>query len=72
MINAVLNIAVHKSGEVIDGIVDTVVGDTSLRIVVSTYLYRTVTGGNHGFAFGCDIVDVFLVFLVVYKGTQAG
>ena len=71
MIDAVLNITVHKGGEVIDGIVDAVVGDTSLRIVVGAYLGRTVTGRNHGLSFGSDIIDVFLVLLVVYKGTQA-
>ena len=44
MVDAILNITVHKGGKVINGIVDAVVGNTSLRIVVGTYLCRAVTG----------------------------
>lgn len=71
MVDAILNITVHKGGKVINGIVDAVVGNTSLRIVVGTYLCRAVTGRDHCLALGSDVVDVFLVLFVVYKGTQA-
>ncbi len=65
-----LNITIHKSWEVIDGITDTVVGDTSLGIVVSTDLSGSVAGGDHGLASRSDIVDIFLVLLVVDLGAQ--
>ena len=42
VVNAVLDVSVHKGAEVVDGIVDAMVGDTSLRIVVGTDLGRTV------------------------------
>ena len=70
MVDAVLNVAVHEGCQVVDGIVDAMVGDTSLRIVVRADFGRTVTGAHHGLSFGSDVVDVFLVFLVVDESTQ--
>ena len=72
LVDAVLDIAVHEGREVIDGVVDAVVGDTSLRIVVGAYLGRAVTRIHHRLALRGNVVDVLLVLLVVDEGTQAG
>ena len=42
MVDAVLDVSVHEGGEIVDGVVDAVVRDASLRIVVSTDFNRTV------------------------------
>ena len=69
MVDAVLDVSVHKGGEIINGVVDAVVGDASLRIVVGAYLGRAVASTDHRLTLGGDIVDVLLVFLVVDEGT---
>lgn len=71
MVNAVLNVAIHKGGQIVNGIVDAVVGDTSLRIIVGTYFCRSVSGRYHCFSFAGNVVNVLLVFFIIYKGTQA-
>ena len=43
LINAVLNITVEKGIEVVDGVVDSVIGDTPLREVVGADLGRSVS-----------------------------
>ena len=70
MIDTILNVSVHKGGKIIDCIVDTMVGDTSLRIVVSTDFGRTVAGRYHCLTFGSYVVDILLMLFVVDKGTQ--
>mgnify|MGYP000788838463 CR=1 FL=1 len=45
--------------------------DTPLRVIVRTDLRGAVTGRYHGLTLAGDIVQVFLVFLVIYKRTQA-
>ena len=70
MVDTVLNVTVHKGGEVIDGIVDTMVGDASLRIVVGTDFSGAVSGRYHCLSLGGNIVQILLMFLVVNKGTQ--
>ena len=47
------------------------VGDASLRIIVGTDLRRAVAGGNHRLTFVSNVIQIFLVFLVIYKRTQA-
>ena len=71
MVNAVLNVPIHKGGQIVNGIVDAVVGDTSLRIIVGTYFCRSVSGRYHCFSFAGNVVNVLLVFFIIYKGTQA-
>ena len=71
VVDEVLYIAVDKRLKIVDGIVDAVVGDTALRIVVSAYFCRAVAGAHHGFTTRSDVVDIFLVFLIVDKRTKA-
>ena len=42
VVDAVLNFSVHEGTEIVNGLVDAMVGDSSLRIVVGTDLGRTV------------------------------
>ncbi len=44
VVDAVLDVAVHECGKVIDGIADAVVGDAPLRIVVGANLGAAVAG----------------------------
>jgi hypothetical protein len=67
-----LNIAVHKCRQVVNGVVDTVVGNTPLRIIVGAYLCRTVAGRHHRFAFAGNVVDIFLVLFVIDESTETG
>ena len=71
MVDTVLNVSIHKGGQIVNGIVDAVVGDTSLWIIVGTYFCRSVSGRYHRFAFAGNVVNVLLVFFIIYKGTQA-
>ena len=43
VVNAILYMSVHEGIQIIYGIANAVVFDTSLRVVVRTYLGRTVT-----------------------------
>ena len=43
VVDAVLNVTIHKGRKIVDGVVYTVVGDAALRIVVGTNLRRAVT-----------------------------
>ena len=52
VVDAVLNVAVHEGGEVVDGVVYAVVCDSPLRIVVCAYLGGAVAGGDHRAAAG--------------------
>lgn len=71
MVDAVLYVAVHKGGKVVDGIVDAVVSDASLRIVVGANLCGAVAGADHCLTLGGDVVDILLVFFVVDERAQA-
>jgi hypothetical protein len=71
VVDAILNLSVHESGEVINGVVDAMVRDAPLWIVV---------GANFGGAIACrdealtsrrDVVDVFLMLAVVDIGAQS-
>ena len=42
LVDHVLNFAVHKSRKVINGVVDAMIGNSSLRIVVGAYFRRSV------------------------------
>ena len=70
-VNAVLNVAVHEGGEVVNGVIDAVVGDATLGKVVGANLGRTVAGGDHGLATRGDVVHVFAVLAVVDEGAEA-
>ena len=72
MVDDVLYVAVHEGSEIIYCVTDTVVGDASLRIVVGAYLGRAVARRNHRLTSGGDVVDVFLVLLVIDEGAQTG
>ena len=71
MVDAVLDVSVHEGGEIVDGVVDAVVRDASLRIVVGAYLGGAVASADHRLTLGGDVVNVLLVFLIVDEGTQA-
>ena len=70
MVDHVLNVAVHESGEVVDRVVDAVVGDAALRIVVGADLGRTVARRDHRLALRGDFVEVLRVFEVEDARTQ--
>ena len=72
MVDAVLDVAVHEGGEVVDGVVDAVVGDAALRIVVGADFGRAVAGGDEGLAARGNVVDVLLMLTVVDVGAQSG
>ena len=71
VVNAVLDVAVHEGCQVVDGIVDTVVGDASLWIVVGTDFCTAVTGADQTFAARCNVIDILLVLAVIDERTQA-
>ena len=50
VVDAVLYVAVHKGGKVVDGVVDAMVSDAPLRIVVGAYLGRAVSCGDERLA----------------------
>ena len=47
------------------------VGDTALRVVIGADLGTTVAGRDHGLSARRDVVDIFLVLLIIYLRTQA-
>lgn len=65
VVDAVLYVAVHECREVVDGVVDAVVGDATLRVVVGADLCAAVTGADEALAARGDVVDVLLVLAVV-------
>ena len=65
-----LYLTIHKSGQVIDRISYTMVSNTPLWIIVGTNLRRAVTCANHRLTARSNIVNILLVFLVVYLRTQ--
>ena len=67
-VDAVLNVAVHKGGEVVDGVIDAVVSDATLGKVIGADLGRTVSGGDHGLAARRNVVHVFAVLAVIDEG----
>lgn len=71
MVDYILDIAVHKSLQIIYRIIDSVVGYTALRIVVSTDFCGTVAGRDQGFAARGYIIDIFLMLLVVNESAQS-
>ena len=68
LIDYILDVSVHKCLKIVYGIIYTVIGDTPLRVVLGTYLSRTVAGRHHGLSAGSYIVDIFLVFFIVDEG----
>ena len=70
VVDHVLNVTVHEGREVVDRIVDAVVGDTSLRVVVGADLGRAVARRDHRLALRGDLVEVFRVFEVEHARTQ--
>ena len=71
MVDAILDVTVHKGGQVVDCVADAVVGNTALWIVVGTDLGRAVTGRNEGLATRSNVVHILLVLVVIDEGTQA-
>ena len=47
------------------------VGDTSLRVVIRADLRTSVTGRDHRLTSGSDVIDIFLMLLIIYLRTQA-
>ena len=70
MVDAILDVAIHEGSEIIDSVVDTMVGDASLRIVVRPDFCRTVAGANHRLTLAGDIIDIFLMFFIVDESTE--
>ena len=70
LINALLDVAVHKDGQIVHAPANTVVRYAALRVIVRTDLGAAVSGGNHGFALGGNTVQVFLVLHIVQAGTE--
>lgn len=70
MVDAVLDVAVHEGRQVVDRVVDAVVGDAPLRVVVGTDLGRTVARRNHRLALRGDFVEVFRIFEVEDAGAK--
>ena len=64
VVDAVLDVAVHEGREVVDRVVDAVVGDAPLRVVVGADLGRAVTRRDHRLALRGDLVEVLRVFEV--------
>ena len=60
-----MDVSVHEGGEIVDGVVDAVVRDASLRIVVGADFSGAVAGRHHCLASRRDVVNVFLMFFVV-------
>ncbi len=58
VVDAVLDVSVHEGGEIVDGVVDAVVRDASLRIVLGAYLGGAVAITPHRLTLGGDVVDV--------------
>ena len=72
MIDAILDITVHKCRKIVDRIVYTVIGHAALREVVSADLCRTVTCADHCFSTRCNVIEIFLMLFVVYECSEAG
>ena len=65
-----LDIAFHEGGEVVEGVVDAVVGNTSLRLIVGADLRGAVACGDHCFAARSDVTLSFGELDVIELGTQ--
>ena len=52
VVDAVLDVSVHEGGEIVDGVVDAVVRDASLRIVVGAFLGGAVASADHRLTLG--------------------
>ena len=70
VVDAVLNIAIHKRRQVVDRVVYAVVGDSTLRIVVGANLCRTVASRYECLTLRRNLVEVLLIFEVEDTGTQ--
>ena len=70
-INHSLDVSCHKALQVVCGVTYTVVGYAPLRVVVGTYLGRAVARRHQTFSTTSNVVHIFLVFAVVYKGTKS-
>ena len=70
LIDAALDITVHEGGEIVDGVIDAMVGDSTLRIVVCSNFCGAIAGRDESFTARSDVIDVFLVLFVVNEGAQ--
>ena len=70
MVDHVLDVATEESLQVVDGVANTMVGDTALWKVVSADLGTAVAGRHQGTAAAGDVVNVFLMLVVIYIGIQ--
>ena len=66
MVDTVLNVSIHKGGQIVNGIVDAVVV-TRPWIIGGTYFCRSVSGRYHRFAFGWHNKSMYFVFLSYIK-----
>lgn len=69
-VDAFPDVTPHECRKIIDGIVYTVVSDTSLREIISADLCGAVAGADHGLSFRSDVIEVFLMLAVIDKGSQ--
>ena len=66
MIDAILDIACHEGLEIVDGVVDAMVGDAALREVVGTDLGTAVACRDKRLATAGNVIDILLVLLIIY------
>ena len=64
-----LNISGNKTLKVVRGVANAVVGYAALGIIIGSDFCRTVARRHQALAAISNIVDILLVFAVVYKGT---
>ena len=70
LVNALLDVSVHKDWQVIHTPIYAMVRYTALRIVVSADFCRAVTGRNHSLSLGGNTVKIFLVLEIVKTGSE--
>ena len=65
MVDTILDISIHESCQIVYRIIDTVIGYTSLWIIVCADFSRTVSCADHCFTFRCNIVDILLMLFII-------
>ena len=70
MVDAILHISIHKSREIVNGIVDAVVGDATLWVVVGADAFAAVAAADQGFAFSGFFGLGFAFLRVVQAGGE--
>src|SRR5574344_2026253 len=70
MVDAILDVSVHKSSQIIYSIINSMVGDSSLWIIISADFRRTVASRNHCFTAFSYIINIFLMFFVINERAQ--